>query len=115
MAKKTRSDVDIAVELARYFDTDQLQELFSRLTKERYISIHWYTYNDVYQMSGMTEYFPMSLHQRAEVLRFVDETIASALQGAFGGIARTAIEEIWGERSANRSIDPGSSTPPPGV
>lgn len=115
MAKRTRTDVDIAVELARYFDTDQLEEFFSRLTKERYISIHWYTYNDVFQMSGMTEYFPMSLHQRAQVLRFVDETIAYALQGAFGGIARTAIEEIWGERSASRPIDPGSSTPPPGV
>ena len=115
MAKKTRSDVDIAVELARYFDIDQLQELFSRLTKERYISIHWYTYNDVYQMSGMTEYFPKSLRQRAEVLRFVDETIAYALEGAFGGIARTAIEEISGQRSANRPIDQGSSTPPPGV
>ena len=115
MAKKTRSNVDIAVELARYFDTDQLQELFSRLTKERYISIHWYTYNDVYQMSGMTEYFPMSLHQRAQVLRFVDETIASALQGAFGGIARTAIEEISGARSASRPIHQGSSTPPPNI
>ena len=49
--------MDIAVELARYFDTDQLQELFSRLTKERYISIHWYTYNDVYRMIGMTSTF----------------------------------------------------------
>lgn len=112
MAKRTRSDVDIAVELARYFDTDQLEEFFSRLIKERYISILWYTYNDVYQMSGMTTYFPMSLHQRTEVLRFVDETIASAVKGAIGGIARTAIEEIWGGRPASRPIDQDSSTPP---
>lgn len=107
--------MDIAVELARYFDTDQLEELFTRLTKERYIAIFWYTYNDVYRMSGMTEYIAMSLYQRAQVLRFVDETVAYALQGAFAGIARTAIEEISGERSASRPTDQGSSTPPPNI
>ena len=104
--------MDIAVELARYFDTDQLEEFFSRLIKERYISSLWYTDNDVYQMSGMTEYFPMSLHQRVGVLRFVDETIADALQGAFGGISRTAIEETWGARCASPPIDQGSFPPP---
>ena len=57
MAKKTRSNVDIAVELAKNFDTDQLEELFSRLTKERYIAMFWYTYNDVYRMIGMTSTF----------------------------------------------------------
>ena len=107
--------MDIAVELARNFDTDQLEELFTRLTKERCIAMFWYTYNEVYRMSGMTEYIPMSLHQRAQVLRFVDETVACTLQGAFAGIARTAIEEISGERSASRPVDQGSVTPPPSI
>lgn len=74
-------------------------ELFlERLTAARHISIFWYSFADIYHLSGLTEEHFLSFSERIEVLKTMDEDATKAIAAIIGGIARTAIEDVVSRR-----------------
>lgn len=76
----------------------EVETFLERLSVERHISIFWYTFHDIYHLSGVTEEQYLSFSERIEILKAMDEDASNAIMEILGGIARTAIEDVVSRR-----------------
>ena len=76
----------------------EVETFLERLSAQRHISIFWYSFADIYHLSGLTEEHFLSFSERIEVLKVMDEDATKAIAAIVGGIARTAIEDVVSRR-----------------
>ena len=76
----------------------EVETFLERLSAQRHISIFWYSFADIYHLSGLTEEHFLSFSERIEVLKTMDEDATKAIAAIIGGIARTAIEDVVSRR-----------------
>lgn len=76
----------------------EVETFLERLSAQRHISIFWYSFADIYHLSGLTEEHFLSFAERIEILKVMDEDATKAVAAIIGGIARTAIEDVVSRR-----------------
>jgi hypothetical protein len=76
----------------------EVETFLQKLSAQRHISIFWYTFHDIYHLSGVTEEQYLSFSERIEILKVMDEDASNAIMEILGGIARTAIEDVVSRR-----------------
>ena len=76
----------------------EVETFLERLSAQRHISIFWYSFADIYHLSGLTEEHFLSFAERIEILKVMDEDATKAIAAIVGGIARTAIEDVVSRR-----------------
>lgn len=77
---------------------EELGTFLDRLSAKRHVAIFWYSFHDMYNISGVTEEHYLSFGERIEILKTMDEDASKAMMAILGGIARTAIEDVVSRR-----------------
>ena len=77
---------------------EELGIFLDRLSAKRHVAVFWYSFHDMYSLSGVTDKHYLSFSERIEISKPMDEDASKAMMAILGGIARTAIEDVVSRR-----------------